>query len=220
MKVSYLFVLTLGFLLLSFSPLSTTERCSEIFIYHDQDNAVKVRGYFNKENKDSLSCRLAHLSVLIRMTVADTVFQTTYIKDNGSFEFRKLAPNQNFKLQYYYLLNEFTPISTIDFQENNLAIVRAEFGLKEFADSVNLNPMKELKIFHVFGHGVIDRRIRILARKYGMRLREEGCAVPPEGEESHNKEALDYLTKIWGNNWYQDVYWREIHSKVFRMHEQ
>lgn len=213
MKVSYFFVLTLGFILLSLSPLSTTEQFPE-------SSDLKVRGYFNKENQDSLSNQLASTSVLIRMTVADTIFQTTYIKDNGSFEFRKLAPNQNFKLQYYYLLDEFTPTSTIDFEEKNLAIVRAEFGLKEFADSVNLNPMKELKTYDVFGHGIVPGKIRILARKYGMRLQGIGCAVPPEGEENFNKETLDYLTKIWGNNWYHNVYWREIHSKVFHMHEQ
>lgn len=214
MKVShfYVLILGLGFIFLSLPPLSALEQLPE-------HPGFKVQGYFNKESQDSLQNQLASKSVLVRMTLADTVFQTTYIKDNGIFEFLKLAPNQNFKLQYYYLLNEFIPNSAIDFQKNNMAIVYAQFDLTEFADSVKTISLKKLKSFYVFGHGLVDRRIKILALKYGMYLKGEGCQVPPGGEEVYNKETLDDLTKMWGQNWYHNVYWKEIHSKVFHMHE-
>ena len=102
--------------------------------------------------------------VLIKMFVADMVFQSTYIKEDGSFMFKKWCPVKNFKLRYYYIQKEFTPTTQVKFQENK-AFINATFDLLQFRDTVKIDSkhFNNFESYTIFGHGVVSAKLPIMA---------------------------------------------------------
>ena len=179
-----------------------------------QEN-IRVAGYFNKKDTCQQSRKEADMFVLIKMFVADTVFQSTYINKDGSFRFNKLSPVKNFKLRYYYIQKEFTPTIQVKFQDNK-AFVNVTFDLLQFRDTVKIDSkhFDSFKLYTVFGHGIVPSKFIRIAYKYGLRITQAGCVVPPGGEQGFNKETITDLNKKLGNDWFY-IFWQEVEKKGY-----
>ena len=180
-----------------------------------QEN-IRVVGYFNKEDTCQQTKKTADLFVLIKMFVADTVFQSTYIKEDGSFMFKKRCPVKNFNLKYYYFQKEFIPTTQLTFQ-GNTAVVNTTFDLRQFADTVNIDAadlFKNFESYTMFGLWISSVRISMAACKYGFRINQGGCVVPPKGEQNYNEKTIMNLNKKLGDGWF-DVFWQEAKEKGY-----
>lgn len=177
---------------------------------------IKVEGFLNHNDKKQTSNTAASSFVLIKMIIADTVFQSTFLNSDGSFEFYKLCPTKNYKLKFYYLDYSIKPIIHFDKPLKYKIVLDCRFDLNHFADSVM--KLKDFKLpdcvtLECFGNPSIayESRLGILSYKYGFRYRSMGSGSFDEKEV--NKEAIKKFNKSLGYNW-EEVFWKEVKIKL------
>jgi len=188
---------------------------STVFLGFGQ-KTIKVEGFLNHNDKKQTANKTASTFVLIKMIIADTVFQSTFLKTDGSFEFYKLCPTKNYKLKFYYLDYSIKPIIHLDKSLKDKILLDCRFDLNLFADSVVKRKdfkFSECVTLECFGNPNIayESKLGILSSKYGFRYRSTGCGSFDEKEV--NKEDIQKLNKTLGYNW-EEVFREEVKIKL------
>ena len=188
---------------------------SPIFLCYGY-KTIKVEGFLNHNDKKQTVNSTASMFVLIKMIIADTVFQSTFLNSDGSFEFYKLCPTKNYKLKFYYLDYSIKPIIYFDKLQKDKIVLDCRFDLNNFADSVMKRKdfkFPECVTLEYFGNPSIayESKLGILSYKYGFKYRSMGCGSFDEKEV--NKEAIKKFNKSLGDNW-KEVFWKEVKIKL------
>lgn len=178
---------------------------------------ISIEGFFNQNDTSKTAKTTASRFVLAKMIVADTVFQSTFINNDGFFKFYKLCSTNKFKLEFTCLGYSFQPKIRMKEKKVDKIVIDCRFNINQFADS--LFNQKDFKFpnsitYEYCGHPVYsDSKLRIYSSKYGLNYENMGCYAFDEKEV--NNEAIKKLNKSLGDNW-EKVFWNEIKLKLKR----
>jgi len=165
--------------------------------------------------KDSTKVNSASMNVLVKMVVADSVYQSTFIDRKGYFRFDKLCTDSEYKIEFYYLGYKMQPVDMIKKRTEDLELFRCRFDVLQFQDSIFRQKDFKFPILETyFTCGLMmysDFKLRSYSRKYGFEYMNLGCYGFDEHER--NKEVIQRLNKSLGDNW-EKVFEKEIDSKL------
>jgi hypothetical protein len=149
------------------------------------------------------------------MIIADSVYQSTFISRDGSFEFLKLCSTIDYKFKFYYLGYEFKPHIQKNEQDENHLIFDYKYDLNHFVDSISRSKEFKLPDCETYEYcglpAYSDRKLKLLSYKYGFIFENRGCYY--FDEKVVNKEVIAKLNKSLGDNW-EEVFMKEVESKL------
>jgi len=176
---------------------------------------VSIEGFFNQNDTSNTAKKRASTFVLVKMIVADTVYQSTFINNEGFFKFYKLCSTINCKLEFTCLGYSFQPVIRIKENRDDKIVFDCRFDINHFTDS--LFKLTDFKFPNTITYEYCglptypDFQLRIFSNKYGFSFENMGCYYFDEKEA--NKDAIKKLNKSLGDNW-EKVFWNEIKLKL------
>jgi len=176
---------------------------------------INIAGFFNQNDTSETSKKTASVIVLIKMIVDDAVYQSTFINDEGFFEFYKPCSNKNYKLEFSCYGYSFRPTIRIKENEGDKIVIDCQFNIIHFTDSIFKS--KDFKFpkcltYDYCGYPAYsDRKLGFYSNKYGFRYENMGCYA--FDEKKVNEEAIKKLNKSLGDNW-EEVFRKEIELKL------
>jgi hypothetical protein len=156
-------------------------------------DSTQVKGFINGD-KDPFVNR----NILLKMIIADSVYQSTFVTYNGFFRFFRLTPTKDYKVFCFAFDHQINNLEIKKIEKNGLDSLICKFDSTEIHSKTYST--KTFDTFVYFGYPVYtDFRLSLFSKKYGFLYENMGCIGGDE--RKINEKLIRKLNKDLGLDW-------------------
>ncbi|WP_303179946.1 hypothetical protein [uncultured Butyricimonas sp.] len=146
---------------------------------------------------------------LIKMIVADTVYQSINVDSTGSFRFWFPAPTREYEVEVYCVNNCIPDIKYKIYRSGNVDSICVNITFDDIVRSLEGEKGRCDTLYYVGCPAYQDSFLRLVGLRYGLLYINIGCMGNVEDERRMNREAVARINKRLGRDW-DKIYWHEV----------